>query len=88
MGSSLDEVDELEVDELGQKIKGKIVFYNKAFNQRYINVGTSYGETGFQRRTGAIKAAEHGALHQFLGHYLRLPMKIFLIQEGCLIRRV
>ena len=36
--------------------------YNKAFNQRYINVGTSYGETGFQRRTGAVKAAEHGAL--------------------------
>ena len=52
-----------EVDELGREnIKGKIVFYNKAFNQRYINVGTSYGETGFQRRTGAVKAAEHGAL--------------------------
>ena len=56
--SSLDEVDELGEE----KIKGKIVFYNKAFNQRYINVGTSYGETGFQRRTGAVKAAEHGAL--------------------------
>ena len=52
-----------EVDELGREnIEGKIVFYNKAFNQRYINVGTSYGETGFQRRTGAVKAAEHGAL--------------------------
>ena len=35
--SSLDEVDELGEE----KIKGKIVFYNKAFNQRYINVGTS-----------------------------------------------
>ena len=52
-----------EVDELGREnIEGKIVFYNKAFNQRYINVGTSYGETGLQRRTGAVKAAEHGAL--------------------------
>ena len=52
-----------EVDELGREnIEGKIGFYNKAFNQRYINVGTSYGETGFQRRTGAVKAAEHGAL--------------------------
>jgi hypothetical protein len=52
-----------EVDELGREnIEGKIVFYNKAFNQRYINVGTSYGETGFQRRTGAVKAAEYGAL--------------------------
>mgnify|MGYP001288720563 FL=1 len=56
--SSLDEVDELG----RENIQGKIVFYNKAFNQRYINVGTSYGETGFQRRTGAVKAAEHGAL--------------------------
>ena len=52
-----------EVDELGKEnIEGKIVFYNKAFNQRYINVGASYGETGFQRRTGAVKAAEYGAL--------------------------
>ena len=56
--SSLDEVDELG----RENVEGKIVFYNKAFNQRYINVGTSYGETGFQRRTGAVKAAEHGAL--------------------------
>ena len=52
-----------EVDELGrEKIEGKIVFYNKAFNQRYINQGASYGQTGFQRRSGAVKAAEHGAL--------------------------
>ena len=56
--SSLDEVDELG----RENVEGKIVFYNKAFNQRYINVGTSYGETGFQRRTGAVKAAEHGAI--------------------------
>lgn len=52
-----------EVDVLGREgIEGKIVFYNKAFNQRYINIGTSYGETGFQRRLGAIKAAEYGAV--------------------------
>tara|TARA_B110000014_G_C20110758_1_gene585079 strand:+ start:166 stop:1551 length:1386 start_codon:yes stop_codon:yes gene_type:complete len=52
-----------EIDELGrEKIEGKIVFYNKAFNQRYINQGASYGQTGFQRRSGAVKAAEHGAL--------------------------
>ena len=52
-----------EVDVLGREgVKGKIVFYNKAFNQRYINIGTSYGETGFQRRLGAIKAAEYGAV--------------------------
>ena len=52
-----------EVDVLGRDgVEGKIVFYNKAFNQRYINIGTSYGETGFQRRLGAIKAAEYGAV--------------------------
>jgi len=52
-----------EVDELGEEnIKGKIVFYNKAFNQRYINIGASYGQTGFQRRNGAVKAAEYGAV--------------------------
>lgn len=56
--SSLDEVDELG----RENIEGKIVFYNKAFNQRYINQGASYGQTGFQRRSGAVKAAEHGAL--------------------------
>ena len=52
-----------EVEVLGREgVEGKIVFYNKAFNQRYINIGTSYGETGFQRRLGAIKAAEYGAV--------------------------
>lgn len=52
-----------EVDELGEeKIKGKIVFYNKGFNPRYINQGSSYGQTGFQRRSGAVKAAEYGAV--------------------------
>ena len=55
---SLDEVDMLGRD----GVEGKIVFYNKAFNQRYINIGASYGETGFQRRLGAIKASEYGAV--------------------------
>ena len=55
---SLDEVDMLGRD----GVEGKIVFYNKAFNQRYVNIGASYGETGFQRRLGAIKASEYGAV--------------------------
>ena len=64
INASVIEVSSLdEVDELGEEvIKGKIVFYNKAFNQRYINQGSSYGQAGFQRRSGAIKAAEHGAV--------------------------
>ena len=56
--SSLD-----EVERLGKKvISGKIVFYNKGFNPRYINQGASYGAAGFQRREGAIKASEYGAV--------------------------
>lgn len=56
--SSLD-----DVERLGEKvISGKIVFYNKGFNPRYINQGSSYGATGFQRREGAIKASEYGAV--------------------------
>ena len=52
-----------EVDQLGTKgVSGKIVFYNKGFNPRHINQGASYGATGFQRRSGAIKAAEYGAV--------------------------
>ena len=52
-----------EVDQLGEEgVKGKVVFYNKAFNPRFINQGNSYGSTGFQRRSGAIKAAEYGAV--------------------------
>ena len=58
------EVSSLEdVEKLGKEIiSGKIVFYNKGFNPRYINQGASYGQTGFQRRLGAIKAAEYGAV--------------------------
>ena len=52
-----------EVDRLGEEgVGGKIVFYNKAFNPRFINQGNSYGSTGFQRRSGAIKASEYGAV--------------------------
>ena len=58
------EVGSLEdVEKLGKEtVSGKIVFYNKGFNPRYINQGASYGQTGFQRRLGAIKASEYGAV--------------------------
>ena len=81
--SSLDEVDELG----RENVEGKIVFYNKAFNQRYINQGTSYGQTGFQRRSGAVKAAEHGALASVFRSYHHPHMKTFLIRVECLIER-
>lgn len=52
-----------EVAELGEeKIKGKIVFYNRAFDQRNINTGASYGGAVDQRVAGPSQAAKYGAL--------------------------
>ena len=52
-----------EVDVLGREgVEGNSFLRIKLLTQRYINIGTSYGETGFQRRLGAIKAAEYGAV--------------------------
>ena len=49
--------------ELGEeKIKGKIVFFNQAFDPRNISQGASYGATVGQRTQGAIKAAGYGAI--------------------------
>lgn len=52
-----------EVDELGESgVKGKIVFYNRAFDQRNINTGAGYGGVVDQRSQGASRAAKYGAL--------------------------
>lgn len=51
-----------EVDELGEKVKGKIVFYNRAFDQRVIGTGAGYGGAVDQRSKGPSKAAQYGAL--------------------------
>ncbi|MCB0285342.1 MAG: M20/M25/M40 family metallo-hydrolase [Calditrichaeota bacterium] len=52
-----------EVAELGrEKIAGKIVFYNRAFDQRVIRTGAGYGGAVDQRARGASRAAEFGAL--------------------------
>ena len=45
-----------------KELQGYVNFDNKGFNPRYINQGSSYGQTGFQRRSGAVKAAEYGAV--------------------------
>lgn len=50
-----------EVDELGEKVKGKIVFYNRAFDQRNISTGGGYGGAVDQRVHGASRAAKYGA---------------------------
>ncbi len=52
-----------ELAKLGkEKIQGKIVFYNRAFDQRYIITGVAYGNAVEQRVVGAIEAAKYGAI--------------------------
>ncbi len=55
--NSLDEVDALGRD----KIEGKIVFYNRAFDQTVVSTGAGYGGAVDQRGGGPSKAAEYGA---------------------------
>ncbi len=44
------------------EVKGKIVFYNHAFNPTYILQGKAYGEAGVYRRSGPSRAAKYGAV--------------------------
>lgn len=59
-------IEVMSMDELTmlgeENIKGKIVFFNKAFDPRNISQGASYGATVSQRTQGAIKAATYGAV--------------------------
>lgn len=52
-----------ELEKLGEsKIKGKIVFYNVFFDQRYILTGNAYRDAVKYRSRGASYAAKFGAL--------------------------
>lgn len=52
-----------ELEGLGkQKIKGKIVFYNRPMEPRYINTFQAYGSCVDQRWAGAFSAAQYGAV--------------------------
>ncbi|MBF8456120.1 M20/M25/M40 family metallo-hydrolase [Kaistella sp. G5-32] len=42
-------------------IKGKIVFFNYAFNQKFISTGQAYGDAGKYRRSAASWAGKRGA---------------------------
>ncbi|WP_027377956.1 M20/M25/M40 family metallo-hydrolase [Kaistella palustris] len=42
-------------------IKGKIVFFNYAFNQKFISTGQAYGDAGIYRRSAASWAGKRGA---------------------------
>jgi carboxypeptidase Q len=52
-----------ELEKLGKKaIEGKIVFFNRPMNQKYIYTGSAYGEAWDQRGNGPSEAAKYGAI--------------------------
>ncbi|MDN5285074.1 MAG: family metallo-hydrolase [Mucilaginibacter sp.] len=52
-----------ELETLGESvIKGKIVFFNRAFDPRFIETGHAYGTAGDQRFLGPATAAKYGAV--------------------------
>ena len=42
-------------------VKGKIIFFNYAFNQKFISTGQAYGDAGRYRRSAASWAGKRGA---------------------------
>ncbi|WP_183565345.1 M20/M25/M40 family metallo-hydrolase [Mucilaginibacter sp. SP1R1] len=52
-----------ELETLGETvIKGKIVFFNRPFDPRFIEAGEAYGNAGDQRFAGPAAAAKYGAV--------------------------
>lgn len=52
-----------ELKDLGESvIKGKIVFFNRPFDPRFIETGKAYGAAGDQRFVGPAEAAKYGAV--------------------------
>lgn len=52
-----------ELEELGREaIEGKIVFFNRAFDERHINTFRAYGGCVDQRSSGAAEAGYYGAV--------------------------
>lgn len=52
-----------ELETLGEAvIKGKIIFFNRPFDPRFIETGRAYGTAGDQRFAGAAAAAKFGAV--------------------------
>ncbi|MEW6507559.1 MAG: M20/M25/M40 family metallo-hydrolase [Bacteroidota bacterium] len=50
-----------ELSFLREKVKGKIVFFNRPFDNRLVNTFEAYGKAVNQRTNGAIEAAKYGA---------------------------
>jgi hypothetical protein len=51
-----------ELEKRKDEIKDKIVFFNYAFNQTYIETFTAYSEAGKYRYSGPSRAAKYGAV--------------------------
>ncbi len=52
-----------ELETLGEAgIKGKIVFFNRPFDERFIEAGSAYGTAGDQRNVGPGAASKYGAV--------------------------
>ncbi|MFZ4620883.1 MAG: M28 family peptidase, partial [Bacteroidota bacterium] len=51
-----------EVKALGDKAKGKILFFNRPFDRTKFNTGEAYGGAVNQRTSGAVEAAKVGAV--------------------------
>jgi len=52
-----------ELKKLGEaNVKGKIVFYNHPFDQKFVNTFEAYGEAGKYRYAGPSEAARYGAI--------------------------
>jgi len=52
-----------QLDSMGrEKLNGKIVFFNRPMDPKYIQTGQAYGEAGSQRTAGPSIAAKYGAV--------------------------
>ena len=51
-----------QLDQLGNAVKGKIVFFNFPMNQTYIRTFQAYGESGVSRNRGPAIAGKYGAM--------------------------
>ena len=51
-----------ELEKRKDEVKGKIVYYNKAFDAGNVKPFISYGQTGVYRRSGPSRAAKYGAV--------------------------
>ncbi len=51
-----------ELERRKEEVKGKIVYYNNAFDPTNVKTFVSYGQAGIYRRSGPSRAAKYGAV--------------------------